>query len=131
MSAPLVCRPESTRPGLLVVRLGSTTLGDDALRRALRESKVLWGVSGLSVLEVPGRDFTRLADIRPIVVSRRALFVAEGDQLTSAGFSLLPTFDHPHWTLLVDDDSSDGFARLRALFRGPIPNPVFGRADEG
>lgn len=114
---------------LVVVRLGSTTLEDDALRRTVAESHDRWGIWGLSVLEVPGGDYQMLARLRPIVATRRLLLLAEGAALVAAGFPVLPTLDFPHWTVVLSTPSAERFEALRRVFQGPIPNPVWtGRA---
>ena len=55
--------------------------------------------SGVSVLEVPGGEYSRLARLSPIVTSPRQLLVAEGEDLIEAGFPLLPTLliGPSHW----------------------------------
>jgi hypothetical protein len=53
------------------------------------------------------------------------LFVADGHELVAAGLPLLPTLDHPHWTVVVSEPSPDHFARVREVFRGPIDNPAW------
>ncbi len=86
------------------------------------------GHVGFSVLEVPDGDYAALARLRPIVATRRRLLVASGPALVAAGFPLLPTLDHPHWTVLLSEPSSDQFARVRTLFDGPIDNPAWTRS---
>lgn len=113
-------------PGLLVVvRLGSVTLEDEALRTSVAETHARWGIWGFSVLEVPGGDYQALARLRPIVATRRSLLVADGRELVTAGFPLLPTLDHPHWTVALSAPSADQFERVRGLFAGPVPNPAW------
>ena len=110
---------------LLVVRLGSTTLSDTHLARSCEESHGRWGVWGFSVLEVPDGDYALLARLRPIVAERRLMFEAHGGELVSAGFAVLPTLDHPHWTVVCSEPTSEQFARVRRLFRGPVENPAW------
>lgn len=124
-------RSDVPTEGMVVVRLGTRTLDDAELRRAVDECQALWGVSGLSVLEVPRGDFASLAALRPIVATRRSLFVADCEQLLAAGFAMIPTFDQPHWTLVLDDVSLQGFARLRSVFHGPMSNPAYRQIDQG
>lgn len=117
-------------PGLLVVvRLGSVTLGDDALRRSVTESHARWGIWGFSVLEVPGGDYQLLARLRPIVTTRRQLLVANGADLVAEGFPLLPTLDHPHWTVVLSAPSQEQFEGVRHVFHGPVPNPAWTGGD--
>lgn len=125
MPEPLRLRDEAAPPSLVVVRLGAVTLGDDHLRRSVAECRTRWGLWGFSVLEVPDGDFGRLARLRPIVAARRQVLVADGADLVADGFPLLPTLETPHWTVVVAIPSPDVFDRIRAHFRGPLPNPVY------
>lgn len=124
----LTLRPDPIPDLLVVVRLGSTTLEDHALHKSVAESHERWGVWGFSVLEVPDGDYQLLARLRPIVTTRRQLLVAHGSDLVTAGFPLLPTLDHPHWTVVLSSPSGGQFASVRQLFRGPVPNPVWSPA---
>lgn len=112
---------------LAVVRLGTVTLEDPVLSQSVAECHERWGMWGFSVLEVPDGDYEALVRLRPIVATRRRLLVASGPALVVAGFPLLPTLDHPHWTVVLSEPSPDQFARVRALFRGPIDNPAWTR----
>lgn len=122
---PLTLRNETVPDLLVVVRLGSITLTDDALGKSVSESHARWGLWGFSVLEVPSGDYRLLARLRPIVATRRLLLVAEGRVLTAAGFPLLPTLDHPHWTVVLSAPSAEQFDGVRRLFHGPIENPAW------
>lgn len=121
----LSIRTDAEPPPLVVVRLGSRTLDDAALERSVGECHQRWGIWGFSVLEVPDRDFNALARLRPIVNARRRLCVAGGPDLVEAGFPLLPTFDHPHWTVVLAAPTPENFAAIRGLFVGPIGNPAW------
>lgn len=77
------------------------------------------------MLEVPGGDYEVLARLRPIITTRRLLLVAEGRELVEAGLPLLPTLDHPHWTVVLAAPAPDQFARVRRVFHGPIENPAW------
>jgi hypothetical protein len=54
---------------------------------------------------------------------------AQASTPTGAGFALLATFDHPHFTLVLADLSELTLARLDRCFDDPIPNP--GRSTQG
>jgi len=122
---PLTLRDESVPDLLVVIRLGSVTLEDDALRKSVAESHDRWGIWGFSVLEVPGGDYQLLARLRPIVATRRLLRFANGPDLVEAGFPLLPTLDHPHWTVVLSAPSVEQFESVRRVFHGPIENPAW------
>jgi hypothetical protein len=122
---PLALRYAPVPDLLVVVRLGSATLDDEALRRTVRETHERWGIWGFSVLELPGGDYGLLARLRPIVATRRLLLPAEGATLVAAGFPVLPTLDFPHWTVVLSEPSSERFEAVRRVFRGPIQNPAW------
>jgi hypothetical protein len=84
-----------------------------------------WGFDGFSVFEVPGDDYTYLARLVPIIVLRSKLFRAEGAALIQAGFPVFPTADFPHWTVVLSEATSAQFAKVRALFSGPLDNLVW------
>ena len=125
MFEPLLLREEVVPPGLVVVRLGSSTLDDALLMRSVKEAHNRWGIWGFSVLEVPNGDYEQLARVRPIVAGRRQFLVANGAELIDDGFPLLPTLDSPHWTVMLAAASAGQFERVRAHFRGPLDNPIY------
>ena len=91
----------------------------------MAESRARWGIWGFSVLEVPDGDYQLLARLRPIVATRRLLLLAHGADLVAAGFPLLPTLDHPHWTVVLSEPSGKQFENVRRVFHGPIQNPAW------
>ena len=124
MPEPLRLRVERIPDRLVVVRLGATTLADERLAHACERTYERWGVWGFSVLEVPnGDDYGLLVRLRPEVGQRRQLLVADGHALTRDGFPVVPTLDHPHWTVVLSEPTVEHFERIRRLFRGPVPNP--------
>jgi len=40
-----------------------------------------------------------------------------------AGFPLLPTLDHPHWTVVVSQSSPERFGAVREQFSAPVFEP--------
>lgn len=110
---------------LVLIREGVNTLTDEALSQACRRAHELTGIRGFSVLELPAGGFEALARLRPLLRVRRSLRTADGHALAAAGFPLLPTWDYPHWSVIVSEADPEQFARVRALFSEPIPNPVF------
>ena len=88
------------------------------------------GVSGGSPFwRVLAGDYQQLARLRPIVAERRLLLVASGPDLVASGFPLLPTLDHPHWTVVLSEPTADQFERVRVHFHGPIENPAWSDRD--
>lgn len=114
---------------LVVVRLGSNTILDEHLLRSTEECHARWGIWGFSVLEVPNGDYGALVRLRPIVATRRRLFVASGADLVDAGYPLLPTLDSPRWTVTVSAPTPQHFAGARRVFDGPIENPAWSRGS--
>lgn len=110
---------------IVVIRLGTQTLGDDKLAEQCERTMGRWGFPGFSVFEVPGGDYRLLGRLVPIVTIRPKLFEAQGADLIDAGFPLLPTGDHPHWTVVLAAATTTQFARVRELFDGPKANPAW------
>lgn len=110
---------------LIVLREGVQTLDDVVLAQACERALGEIGVPGFSVLELPGGDFDALARLRPLLRVRRKVFIASGASLVGEGLALIPTFEFPHWTVVVPDPSPAAFALARTLFRGPIDNPAY------
>jgi len=63
------------------------------------------------------RSSERLAPYRRIRLSTFG-------RLRAAGFALLATFEHPHYTLVPPDLSDLTIVRLDRCFDDPIPNPA-------
>ena len=125
VAEPLVLRDASISGIVVVVRLGENTLMDAHLSRATVECHDVLGIWGFSVLEVPGGDYAELVRLRPLVANRRRLYEARVGDLREAGFPLLPTLGHPHWTVALSEPTPVQFARVREQFTGPLDNPVF------
>ena len=56
-------------------------------------------------------------------MSYRNVRLSSFGRVRQAGFVLLATFDHPHFTLVLADLSELTLARLDRCFDDPIPNP--------
>jgi hypothetical protein len=119
---PLPIRSEEPPPddSVIVIRAGvmSTTSVEESASRCLEEYGVL-GISveaaiGMSVLEACGsRRIRRYRMVRLSTFGRVREY-----------FALLPTFDAPHFTLLLPDLAETTVARLDRCFDAPIPNPA-------
>jgi len=110
---------------LVVVRLGKNTLNENALANACERSFARWSVYAFSVLEVPNGDFERLARLIPEFSQRRQFLEADGPALLAAGFPLLPTLKHPHWSVVLSEPTQSQFQRVASHFRGPFDNPLW------
>jgi hypothetical protein len=125
MPEPLRLRHQGPAVTLVIIRLGARTLDDSKLAEQCERTRGRWGFDGFSVFEVPGGDYAHLARLVPIVALRPKLFRADGHELVSAGFPLFPTADFPHWTVVLSEATSVQFARVPALFDGPLDNPAW------
>lgn len=125
MPESLQLRAAPSPATVVVIRLGTRTLEDGSLADQCERTFGRWGLHGFSVFEVPNGDYGLLARLAPIVTVRPKLFEAGGTELLAAGFPLLPTADHPHWTVVLAEPSPSQFARVRALFDGPKDNPAW------
>lgn len=97
MAEPVQLRVAAPPGTIVVIRLGTQTLGDGKLAQQCERTHARWGFHGFSVFEVPDDDYRLLARLVPIVTVRPKLFEARGGDLIEAGFPLIPTADHPHW----------------------------------
>ncbi|MGH9057550.1 MAG: hypothetical protein ACRDYY_17075 [Acidimicrobiales bacterium] len=93
------------------------------MRRAAERTFAIYALYGISVEGVTDttvadacRTSERLANFRQIRLSTFG-------RVRSAGFALLATFDHPHFTLVLADVTEITIGRLDRCFDDPIPNP--------
>lgn len=110
----------------VVVRAGVLTAAN--ARRSAERAFALYLVYGLSV---EGAIGTTVADAcsGDRISSYGHVRLSTFGRLREAGFALLATFAHPHFTLVLPDVSELTLARLNRCFDAPIPNPGqhFGR----
>lgn len=119
---PLPIRTEEPPPddSVVVIRAGvmSPSSIEEAASRCLEE----YGVLGISVEAAIGMSVLEACASRRV---RRYRMV----RLSTFGrvreyFALLPTFDAPHFTLLLPDLAETTLARLDRCFDAAIPNPA-------
>ncbi len=110
---------------LVVLRMGSNTLSDNALAQACERAYATMGLHAFSVFEIPNHNYQELARLEPILITRRKVLEASGPELVTAGFTLLPTGRFPHWSVVLSEPSPTQFARVRERFHGPIDNPTW------
>lgn len=123
MTRLLPIRHEEPPDGAAVV-LRAGVMESHSIRRAARRTFDIYAVYGLSVEGVINvtvleacRSSDRLARYRHIRLSTFGT-------LRQAGFALLATFDHPHFTLVLPDLAELSIQRLQRCFDEPIPNPA-------
>jgi len=110
----------------VVVRAGVMSVL--SMARAAERTFQLYAVHGISVEAVIDTTVQEACRGHRIV-SYRQIRLSSFGRLRSAGFTLLATFDHPHFTLVLADASELTLVRLDGCFDAPIPNP--GRAPGG
>lgn len=127
MTRLLSLRPEQPPDdATIVLRAGVMTV--ENARRAAERTFVLYAVYGISVEGVIDTTVQEACRTERIAGYRRVRLSTFG-RLREAGFAVLATFDHPHFTLVLADLSELTLARLDRCFDVPIPNP--GRRPEG
>jgi hypothetical protein len=127
MTRALPLRPdEPPDEAAIVLRAGIMSPGN--VRRAADRTLALYEVYGISVEGVIDSTVQE-ACRRDRIASYRHVRLSTFGRVRQAGFALLATFDHPHFTLLLPDLSELTLARLDRCFDPPIPNP--GRTPDG
>jgi hypothetical protein len=109
----------------MLVRLGRNTLTDGHLEAASEDAFDKWGLFGFSTFGLGEGGYPELARFVPLVPYRQWVMEAGTDDLIADGFPLLPSNDHPHWTIVLSEPSATQFARVRRHFSEPIRNPVW------
>ena len=122
MTRALPLRPEQP-PDDAVVVLRAGVMAADGIRRSAERTFDVYAVFGVSVEGVIGRTVLEACRGEGVAGYRQIRLSTFG-RLRSAGFALLATFDHPHFTVVLPDLSELTVARLRACFDDPIPNPA-------
>ncbi len=125
MTKAIIVRDAAVPQTLVVLRMGTNTLSDNALTQACERAHAAMGLHAFSVFEIPNLDYAELARLEPILITRPKILEASGPELVAAGFALLPTGRFPHWSVVVSEPTSEQFARVRSHFRGPIDNPAW------
>ncbi len=121
MTRPLPLRPDQPPDDATVV-LRAGMMSEVAVRRAAERSFALYAVYGISVEGVI--DITVQEACRgDRVMAYRKVRLSTFGRVRGAGFALLATFDHPHFTVVLADLSELSIARLNRCFDDPIPNP--------
>ncbi len=122
---PLQLRAEQPPDDAVVVIRGGV-LHPTGIERAATRSFRLLGVLGLSVEAAIGTSVLEACRHSERLAPYAHVQLSSFGRLRVAGFVLLATFDHPHFTLALPDLSELTVARLLGCFDGPVPNP--GRA---
>ncbi|MGB6059030.1 MAG: hypothetical protein WBF71_12300 [Microthrixaceae bacterium] len=100
-------------------------MSTDSIHRAAERTFAVHGMFGISVEGVIDTTVQEACRGERLVSYRKVRLSTFG-RVREAGFALLPTFDHPHFTVVLADLSELILVRLNRCFDSPIPNP--GRA---
>jgi len=117
----LQLRAEQPPNGTAVVLRAGLMTAPSVCRSAERSFDV-FGVYGISVEGVIDRSI-RDACRSERVAGYRQIRLSTFGRLRAAGFALIATFDHPHFTVVLPDLVELTLARLNSCFDDPIPNP--------
>lgn len=105
----------------VVLRAGVMNPGN--IRRSAERTFAIYAVYGISVEGVIERTVLEACRTSERIAGYRQIRLSTFGRLRSAGFALLATFDHPHFTLVLADLSEVTVARLGKSFDEPIANP--------
>lgn len=107
----------------VIIRAGVMETG--SITRALSRSFDRYAVFGLSVEGALGTSILETCQHSPRLAPYRRIRLTTVERIRSSGFTLLPTFELPHFTLVVPDTSEQTLARLNQTFDPAIANPGF------
>ncbi len=127
VTRPIPLRSEIP-PDYATIVLRAGVLGAASVTRAVERTFALYAVYGVSVEGVIDSTVQEACRSERIENYQRIRLSTFG-RVREAGFALLATFDHPHFTLVLADLSELTLARLDRCFDDPIPNP--GRTHGG
>lgn len=111
----------------MVLRAG--VMVADNIRRSAQRSFDAYAVHGISVEGVIDQTVLEACRAGERVAGYRQIRLSTFGRRRTAGFALLASFDHPHFTVVLPDLSELSVARLGSSFDDPIPNPA--RAPRG
>ncbi|MHB1534587.1 MAG: hypothetical protein ACYC1D_08255 [Acidimicrobiales bacterium] len=77
------------------------------------------------MFELPAGDYERLGRLVPLLLDRQWILEAAGSEVLADGFPVLPTREHPHWTVVLAEPTAAQFARVRRHFSEPKLNPIW------
>jgi hypothetical protein len=111
---------------IVVIRGG--VLSPQGVERAATRSQRLFGMLGISVEAALGVSVLEACRTSERLARYGHVQLSSCGRLRHAGFALLATFEHPHFTVVLPELSDLTLARLVGCFDGPVPNPA--RPDE-
>jgi hypothetical protein len=119
---PLILRVEQPPDELnIVVRAG--VMSRASIQQAANRTLGVYGLYGISVEGIFVDSLPDACRLSERLVGYRQIRLSTFGRLRRAGFALLATFDHPHFTLVLPDLSENTVDRLNDNFDSAIPNP--------
>ena len=106
----------------VVLRAG--LMAADSIRRSAERSFDAYAIYGISVEGAIGRSVLEACRVSERLAGYRQIRLSTFGRLRDAGFALLASFEHPHFTVVLPDISPFTVARLVGCFDDPIPNPA-------
>ena len=100
----------------------------EGVRRSAQRTFDAYAVFGISVEAVIDQTVLDACRDSERIATYRQIRLSSFGRLRTAGFALLASFDHPHFTVVLPDLSEVTLARLSTCFDDPIPNPAGPRA---
>lgn len=110
-------------PDYATVILRAGVMSAPSVRPAANRTFGPYGVYGISVEGVIGMTVLDACRASERLAQYRQVRLSTFGRVRSAGFALVATFDHPHFTLVLADLADVTVARLVRCFDDPIPNP--------
>ncbi len=107
---------------MVVIRGG--VLSPQGVQRAATRSLRLFGVLGISVEGAIGVSVVEACKASERLSRYGHVQLSSFGRLRGAGFALLATFEHPHFTVVLPEVSDLTVARLLRCFDPPVPNPA-------
>jgi hypothetical protein len=124
----LPIRGDQPPDGAAVVIRGGV-LNPEGVERAATRSLRLFGVLGISVEGAIGVSVLKACRTSERLQRYGHVQLSSFGRLRGAGFALLPTFEHPHFTIVLPELSDLTLARLLRCFDAPVANPA--RSGDG
>lgn len=125
MVQPLPIRQEEP-PDDAVVVIRAGVMATATLEHAASQCFDQYGVFGISAEAVIGTTVDAACRTSRRLARYSRVRLSTVGRLREGGVTVLPTFDHPHVTLLLPDLSELTLARLERCFDPAIPNPGLG-----
>jgi hypothetical protein len=108
---------------IVVVRAG--VMAPDRIAATASDAFEDFGMYAVSVEVAINKSAAELCRTSPRIGARYGkVRLSTFGRLRASGFAVLPTFEHPHFDIVLADVSDVTVARLDRCFDEPIPNPV-------